>query len=173
MATSAFSESSSEEGVHEVGAERAVEADGERLDVLDGVPEGFGGLGGDEGFAAAADGCGDHDGKLFAVGEPSKTSRMATSAALALSESKMVSTSSRSDAAGDEGADLLHVGGLDLVEGDDAEAGVVGVGRVGERDGERADGAGDEALAAGRRATRSAHSRHWRAEVSLISQARR
>ena len=42
-----------------------------------------------------------------------------------------------------------RVGGLDLVEGDDAEAGVVGVGRVGERDGERPDGAGDEALAAG------------------------
>ena len=52
-------------------------------------------------------------------------------------------------AAGDEGADLLGVGGLDLVEGDDAEAGVVGVGRVRERDGERADGSGDEALAAG------------------------
>ena len=54
------------------------------------------------------------------------------------------------DAAGDERAHLLGVGGLDLVEGDDAEAGVVGVGRVGERDGERPDGAGDEALTAGR-----------------------
>ena len=41
------------------------------------------------------------------------------------------------------------VGGLDLVEGDYAEAGIVGVGRVGERDGERADGSGHEALAAG------------------------
>ena len=50
------------------------------------------------------------------------------------------------DAARDERAHLLRVGRLDLVEGDDAEAGVVGVGRVGERDGERPDGAGDEAL---------------------------
>ena len=98
---------------------------------------------------------------------------MATSAALALSESKMVSTRSRSDAAGDERAHLLRVGGLHLVEGDDAEAGIVGVGRVRERHGERADGAGHEALAAGRRcATRSAHSRHCRADCSLISQAR-
>ena len=55
------------------------------------------------------------------------------------------------DAAGDQGAHLLGVGGLHLVEGDHAEAGVVGVGRVGERDGQRADGAGDEALPAGLR----------------------
>ena len=53
-----------EERVHEVGAERAVEADGERLDVLHRVPEGFGGLRGDHGLAAAADGGGDHDGQL-------------------------------------------------------------------------------------------------------------
>ena len=78
----------------------------------------------------------------------SKTSRMATSAALALSESKMVSTSSRSRAAGDERAHLADVGRLDLVEGDDAEAGVVGVGRVRERDRQRPDGARDEARAA-------------------------
>ena len=43
----------------------------------------------------------------------------------------------------------MGVGGLDLVEGNDAEAGIVGIGRIGERDGERADGAGDKALAAG------------------------
>src|SRR6202012_5792748 len=49
-------------------------------------------------------------------------------------------------AAGDEGAGLLFVCRLDLVEGDDAEAGVVGVGRVGEGDGEGADGSRYEAL---------------------------
>ena len=76
------------------------------------------------------------------------------------------------DAAGDEGANLVLVGGLDLVEGDDAEACVVGVGGVGERDGERADGSGDEALAVGCVGeARSATVRHWRAEVSLMSQA--
>ncbi len=77
------------------------------------------------------------------------------------------------DAAGDERAHLLRVGGLHLVEGDHAEAGIVGVGRVRERDGQRADGAGHEALAAGSRCPmRSAHSRHCRADCSLISQAR-
>ena len=74
---------------------------------------------------------------------------MATSAALAFSESKIVSTSSRSDAAGDEGAHLLHVGGFHLIEGDHAEAGIVGIGRVRKRDGQRPDGPGDEALTAG------------------------
>ena len=69
---------------------------------------------------------------------------------MALSESKIVSTSSRSDAAGDEGAHLLRVGGLHLVEGDHAEAGIVGIGRVRERHGQRPDRSGDEALASGR-----------------------
>jgi hypothetical protein len=50
-----------EEGVHEVGAEGAVEADGEGLDVAHGVPERLDGLRGDHGLAAAADGGGDHD----------------------------------------------------------------------------------------------------------------
>ena len=53
------------------------------------------------------------------------------------------------DAALDQRADLAFVGFEHLVEGDDAEAGVVGVGRDGERDGQRADGAGDVAFAAG------------------------
>ncbi len=53
---------------------------------------------------------------------------MATSAALALSESKMVSTSSRSTPPAIRRADLVRVGGLYLVEGDDAEACIVGVG---------------------------------------------
>ncbi len=79
----------------------------------------------------------------------SKTSRMATRAALAFSESKMVSTRSRSDPAGDQGADFVLVGGFDLVEGDDAEAGVIRIGRIGEGDGQGSDGSGYEALAAG------------------------
>src|SRR5690606_4401676 len=52
---------------HEVGAEGAVQADGERLDVGEGVPEGFGFLGGDHGFPAEADGGGDDDGEIPAV----------------------------------------------------------------------------------------------------------
>ena len=56
-----------EKWVHQVGAEGAVQSDGERLDVLHRVPERFGGLGGDHGFAATADGGGDHDGSSLAV----------------------------------------------------------------------------------------------------------
>ncbi len=136
-----------EERVHEVGAEGAVEADGERLDVLDGVPEGFGGLGGDQGLAAAAYGCGDHDRELllvlvedFADGDEG---------GLGVEGVEDGFDEEQVGAAGDEGADLLGVGGLDLIEGDYAEAGVVGIGRVRERDGQGADGSGYEALAAG------------------------
>jgi hypothetical protein len=52
-------------------------------------------------------------------------------------------------AGGDERADLLRIGGEDLVPGDGAEVGPVDVGRHRERAVERADGAGDEAVAAG------------------------
>ncbi len=118
------------------------------------VPEGFGGLRGDQGFAAAADGGGDHHGQLFAGGcEAVLIEDLADGDERGLGVERVEDglDQQQVDAAGDERADLLRVGGLHLVEGDDAEAGIVGVGRVGERDGERADGAGDEALAAGRR----------------------
>jgi hypothetical protein len=45
----------------------------------------------------------------------------------------------------DERANLVDVGRLHLVERDDAEARVVGVRRVGERNGQRPNGPGDEA----------------------------
>ena len=127
-------------------------------------------------LAAAADGGGDHDRQFLALrGEAILIEDLADGDQRGLGVERVEDgfDQQQVDAAGDEGAHLLRVGGLHLVEGDDAEAGIVGVGRVGERDGERPDGAGDEALAAGRRwPTRSAHSRHWRADCSLISQAR-
>ena len=61
----------------------------------------------------------------------------------------MVSTSSRSTPPAMSARASCCVGGLYLVEGDDAEAGIVGVGRVGERDGQRPDGPGDKALTPG------------------------
>ena len=142
-----------EEGVHEVGAEGAVEADGEWTDVLDGVPEGLGGLRGDEGFAAAADGGGDHDGELFAAGGEAvfvEDFADGDEGGLGVEGVEDGFDEEQVDPTGDQRAGLVFVGGLDLVEGDDAEAGVVGVGRVGEGDGEGADGSGDEAGAAGR-----------------------
>ena len=94
-----------EEWVHEVGAERAVEADGERLHVLDGVPEGFGGLGGDQRLAATAYGGGDHDGQF----------RFVLIEDLADGDERGLGVERVEDgldekqvgAAGDEGADLL------------------------------------------------------------------
>ena len=53
--------------VHQVRTERAVEPDGERLDVLDGVPERLDGLRGDHRLAAAPDRGRDHDRQFFAV----------------------------------------------------------------------------------------------------------
>ena len=75
----------------------------------------------------------------------SKTSRMATSAALALSESKMVSTSSTSEPPAISARICCDVRDLHLIERAHAEAGVVGVGRVRERHGERPDRARHEA----------------------------
>src|SRR5690606_3661023 len=44
-----------------------------------------------------------------------------------------------------ERADLVDVRGLDLIERDDAEPGVVRIGRIRQRDRHRSDRAGDEA----------------------------
>ena len=78
----------------------------------------------------------------------SNTSWIATMAALALRESKMVSTSSTSEPPAMSARTCLHVRRLHLIERDHTKARVVGVGRVGERDRERPDGAGDEATLA-------------------------
>ena len=139
-----------QERVHQVRAERAVEADRERLHVLDRVPERLDGLRRDHRLAAAPDRRRDHDRQL-ACRPASNTSRMATSAALALSESKIVSTSSRSEPPAMSARTCCDVGRLHLIEGDDAEAGVVGIGRVRERHRERPDRARHEARPCRRR----------------------
>ena len=78
----------------------------------------------------------------------SKASSMAKSAALALSVSKMVSTSSVSHAALDQAERLLAIGIDELHVGDAARAGIVGV--AGDRGGAvgRAHRSGDKTLAA-------------------------
>ena len=127
-----------EERIHQVRAERAVEPDRERLHVLDRVPERLDGLRRDHRLAAAPDRRRDHDRQL-ACRPASKTSWIATSAALALSESKIVSTSSTSEPPAMSARTCCDVGRLHLIERDDAEARVVGVGRVRERHRERPD----------------------------------
>ena len=136
-----------EERAHEIGAEGAVEAHGERLDVADGVPERANRLRGDHRLAAAADGSRDHEREFdFVLGEHlfDRHER-----ALGVEGVEDRFHQQEVHATGDERAHLAAVVGLHLVEGDDAEAGVVGVGRIGERDGQRPDGAGDVAAAAG------------------------
>ena len=110
-------------------------------------PESLGGLGGDESFAAAANGCADHNGNVLRRPRqrlrgwrPEQLSRWGVEDGFDQEEI---------DAAGNVRADLVCVGGLDLVEGDDAEAGVVSVRRIGKRNGEGPDGPGHEALTSG------------------------
>ena len=86
----------------------------------------------------------------FPLRSSSKTSRIATSAALAFSESKIVSTSSRSDAARHQRPHLLLVSRLHLVEGDHPEARIVGIRRIRQRDRQRPDRSGHKPLPPGR-----------------------
>ena len=111
-----------------------------------GIPERADGLGGDHRLAAAADCRRDHDGQVdFILGE-NLTEGDEGGFGVEGVEDRL--DEEQVGAAGDERADLAAVVGLDLVEGDDAKAGIVGVGRVGEGDGQRPDGAGDVAAAA-------------------------
>ena len=131
---------------HLLGAERAVEADGEGAGVADRVPEGGGGLAGEGAPRAVGDRARDHQRQAHALlGED-----------LLGGEDRGLGVQGVEDrldeeevgAAVDEAADLLGVGGAEVVEADGAEAGVVDVGR--HRGGAvgGAEGAGDEAAAA-------------------------
>lgn len=94
----------------------------------DGVPEGFAFLSGDHGFASATDGGGDDDGEFlsafvedFLAGDEGGFGVEGVEDGF---DHEDVDTTV------DEGFDLFGVGVFDLVEGDDAEAGVFGVGGV-------------------------------------------
>ena len=136
-----------EEGPHEVGADGAIETDGERMVAADGVPHGLDSLGGDHGFAAETDGGGDHEREPnIVLGEDLLDG---DEGGLGVERIEDGFNEEEVGAAGDEGANLAAVVGLDLIEGDNTKTGVVGVGGVGERYGERPDGASDVAAAAG------------------------
>jgi hypothetical protein len=136
-----------EEGAHEVGADGAVEADGEGLVRADGIPERPDGLRRDHRLAAAADGGRDHEREAdIVLGENLLDG---DERGLGVEGVEDGLDQQQVHAAGEERAHLAAVVGLHLVEGDDPETRVVGVGRIGERDGQRPDGAGDVAAAAG------------------------
>ncbi len=130
------------EGLHEVWAEGAVEADGEWIDVGEGVPEGFDFLGGDHGFATTTDGGGDDDGGLGAGFFDGNESGFGVEGVKDGFDHEDVAVG------GEEGVDLMAVGFFDLLKGDGAEGGVVWVDDVGEGDGHGADRSGDVAFAA-------------------------
>ena len=137
-----------DEGAHLVGAEGAVEADGEWLGVRDGVPECFGFLRGDHCFTAHADGGGDDDGEFESAFFEDVLHGNEGGLGIERVEDRF--DHEDVDASFDEGEDLLFVGLVDLIEGDRAEAGVVGIdGGVIEADGHGADRAGDVAGDAG------------------------
>jgi hypothetical protein len=99
----------------------------------------------------------------------SSTLRTAYSAAFAFSVSKIVSTSSRSDAAVEQRARRVRVGRRELVEGDVARAGIVDVRRERRRAAGGPERAGDEARPAGRASTSSATRRASRAASQFSS----
>lgn len=109
----------------------------------EGGPEGFDFLGGDHGLAASADGGADDDGEFGAVFFDGDGGGFGVERVEDGLDHEDVA------AAFDEGVDLLGVALLDLLEGDGAEGGVVGVDDVGEGDSHGADGSGDVTLDAG------------------------
>ena len=105
---------------HLLRAERAVDADDERLGVLDRDPERLDRL--------ARRACGPRGRRSWPRSRAAASgavSRAAAIAALAFSVSKIVSSSSRSTPPSTSAGDLLRVGRLDLVEGVRAERRVV------------------------------------------------
>ncbi len=128
---------------HGGGAERAVEADGERAGMADRVPERGRRLARERAAGAVGDGAGDHHrqpaaalGERLLAGEDRRLGVQRVEDGL---DQEQVG------AAVDQPADLLGVGIAQLVEGDGAEAGIVDVGR--HRGGAvgRPERAGDEA----------------------------
>ena len=130
---------------HRLGAERAVEADGEGAGVAHRVPEGGRRLAGEGAAGEVGDGAGDHQRQAAGLGED-----------LLAGEDRRLGVQRVEDgldqdevgAAFDKPADLAGIGGAQVVEADGAEAGVVDVrrhrgGAVG-----RPEGAGDEAALA-------------------------
>ena len=115
-----------EEGTHQVGAERAVQSDGERFDMFHRVPQRLDGLRRNHRLAAAPDSGGDGDGQANLVRVEHLLNRHERGFCVQRIEDGFDEQEVRT--ARDEGAHLLHVSRLHLVERADAEARVVGVG---------------------------------------------
>ena len=136
-----------DEGAHFLRAERAVQPDGERVDVGDRVPEGLDRLPGEGAAGAVGDGAGDHHGDLVA----GRLERVfdGRQGRLGVERVEDGFDQQHVHAAFQKGVNLSAVVELELVEAHGAEPGVVDVG--GKRGGHRhrPDGPGDELLCSG------------------------
>ena len=130
-------------GPHQLGAERAVEADRERLQVPHRVPERFRRLARQRAARAVGDGAGDHQRQLDAHLVEHLEHREAGGLGVERVEDRL--DQQHVGAALDQAARLLGVGLAQLVERDVAEARIVDVGRDRRGAVGRPDGAGDEA----------------------------
>ncbi len=116
-----------EVGAERVGAQRAVEAEGERPGVAERVVEGLGGLSGQRAAALVGDRAGDHEGEAGAGAVELLHDREEGGLRVQRVEDGL--DHEDVGAAFDQGAGLLAVRAAELLEGDVAGAGVVDVGR--------------------------------------------
>jgi hypothetical protein len=130
-------------GAHLDGAERAVDADRERIRVGDRAPEGVDRLARERARGGVGDRDGDHDGQAEATRLEDLVDRDEGGLRVQRVEDRL--DEQEVDVAVDEGLDLLAIGGAELVEGDAAGGRIVDVGGDRERLRRRAEGAGDEA----------------------------
>ena len=126
-----------------LGAERAVEADGDRLGVAHRIPERLGQLPRQQAAGFVGDGAGDHHRHVDAAGLGDFGDRVQRRLGVERVENGF--DQQQVGAAIEQAVDLLAIGGAQIVEGHGAEAGTGDVRR--DRGGAvgRADGAGDEA----------------------------
>ena len=153
------------------GAERAVEADGDRFGVAHRIPERLGQLPGEQAAGFVGDGAGDHHRHVDAAGFRDFSDRVERRLGVERIEDGF--HQQQVGAAIQQAVDLLAIGGAQVVEGHGAKAGAGNVRR--DRGGAvgGADGAGDEARLAvfGGDAHRGG-AREFRAfEVHLIGDA--
>jgi len=125
---SALSESSGEKRSHQIGTDRAVEADGERIVVPHRVPKRADGLRRDHRLAAATDGCGDHEREFDLSSAKNFLDRDERGLGVERIENRL--DEQQVHPAGNERAHLAAIVGFALVEGDDAETRIIGIGEL-------------------------------------------
>ena len=133
-------------GAHLARAERAIQAHGDRIGVLDRIPERRRRLPRQQAARAVGDGAGNHHRQVEAALGAGFRDRVDRGLGVERVEDGFDQQQVR--AAVDQAFDLLAIGGAQLVEADGAEAGIAHVRRDRRRAVGRAERAGDETAAA-------------------------